>query len=115
MNVAAAKIEALLTAGTALQTLVSGAHYWELAPDKQTLPFITFRIIENTQATKDRTGDYDISVFCFDETLKGASDISNAVKIALEEFNYRGGISGYQDSEAREGFIQLNFNFKIRN
>ncbi len=114
MNEAAAYIGSLLTANAALQTLVSGAHYWELAPAKQALPFITFRIIENIPASKDRLGDYDVSFFCYHSSMTVAGNISAALKVAMADFKYRGGTSGYADTEGREGFIQLNFNFKIR-
>lgn len=113
MIAAAEFLETALLANEDLQEVVNGAHFWELAPDNQKGAFINFRIIENTRASKDRRGDYDVQLFCYSKTITAAAQLSELVKDALDHLNYRGAISGYADSPDKEGFIQLNYNFKL--
>ncbi len=115
MNAAAETIENDLTADTALQAVVNGKHYWELAPDDAKVPFITYSIRENVRATKDRRGNYDVVVRALGSTLTNAAGLADLAMTALRNQNYRyqGGTSGYVDSEAREGFIEMNFNFNL--
>lgn len=115
MKAAAETVQADLLADTALQAVISGAHYWELAPKEATLPLITFKLRENKRPAKDLGGNYDLQVFCFEKTLTAAAELSELVKTALINANhrYQGGESGYTDGEAQEGYIQLNFNFNL--
>lgn len=115
MKAAAETVQADLTADAALQAVVAGKHYWELAPKGAKVPFLNFRIRENKRPSKDLAGNYQLQVFCFDETLTAAAELSELVKTALVNANhrYQGGESGYTDDEAKEGYIQLNFNFNL--
>lgn len=113
---ASEKINTDLLADTDLQNRIAGNHYWEIAPDNFTGDLVVYRLTENKMATKDRAGDYDVRFLCIAKTITGAATLSNLVKTALQDKEYRflGAESGYTDDEAREGFIQLNYNFKIR-
>jgi hypothetical protein len=104
-----------LLADAPLQAVINGGNFWELAPDNAKVPFVTFRIVERPRRTKDGREDYDLQVRCFDDTLTKAAELSGLAKTALKEANYRylGGRSGYTDTEAQEGFVELNFNFNL--
>lgn len=115
MKAAAETVQADLLADATLQTAIAGKHYWELAPKSTKVPFVTFRIQELKRGSKDMGGDYNLSVFCFDSNLTKAAELSELVRAALLNANHRflSGESGYTDDEAKEGFIQLNFNFNL--
>lgn len=116
MNKAATKINTLLDASTDVQAVIADKFFWELAPKNEKLPFVTYRILENQPPSKDRTGAYDVKIYCFAKTLTASADLSELIKAAMQtqsNIYFRGAISGYNDSEAQEGFIELNFNFKI--
>lgn len=115
MKQAAITVKEDLMADANLQAVVQGDHFWELAKESQKTPFITFRLSENKRISKDTDGTYDLEVFCFGKTLMAAAELSDLAKIALENANHRynGGVSGYTDDQAREGYIKLNFNFNL--
>ena len=115
MKNAAIQIQTDLTADTALQALVDGEQYWELAPDNTKVPYITYRITENQQASKDRRGDYDVELWCFEKRLTDAAELSDLVKDAMDKnpYRFRGAQSGYVDDDTKEGFIKLIYNFKL--
>lgn len=114
MKKAATRTENALKASTDLQTLLSGKHYWELAPDNVKDEYVTYRILENQQASKDRR-NFDVTHWCFAATLTKASELSELVKAALLNDNqhFRGAESGYIDDDTKEGFIKMVFNFNI--
>lgn len=114
MITAAKVIKTDLLSDTALQAVIQQRHYWELAPDSYQLPLLTFSIIENPAVSKDRTS-YSVAVRCFANIMSEAASIAELVKTALKNtnYNYRGGKSGYTDTETREGYVELNFNFNI--
>jgi len=111
---AAKTIQDDLKADTALQAVLLGRSYWELAPDNYALPVITFTVIEDAAVSKDRNA-YRSVVRCFGETLTSAAQLAELAKTALKNAHhkYKGGQSGYTDTEKREGYVELNFNFNI--
>lgn len=115
MIAASKTVVADLLADAPLQAEIAGKHYWELAPDNEKVPFLTFRITENPPRTKDGQRDYGLQVRCFEKTLTKAAILAELVETALVAANhkYRGGRSGYTDDEAQEGFVELNFNFNL--
>lgn len=108
-------VEQDLLANAALQTAIEGKHYWELAPDNTKAPFATYRITQNPAPSKDRPGDYDLEVWCWESNLTKAAQLAELVKTALENAHhrFRGALSGYTDDDKKEGFIKLMFNFKL--
>lgn len=115
MKAAAETVRADLLADGPLQAAISGNHFWELAPEKQVVPFITYRIRENKRPAKDFGGNYDLEVYCWHNSLTEAAELAELAREALEKANhrYRGGESGYSDQEGKEGYIQLKFNFNL--
>lgn len=112
---AAKTVTADLQAATALQAEISGAHFWELAPENQAVPFITYRIRENKRPSKDKGGNYDLEVFCWHNGMMAAAELAELAREALISANYRflAGESGYSDQEGKEGFIKMSFNFNL--
>jgi hypothetical protein len=90
--------------------------YWELAEEKTTHPFLTFTIQGNGGASKDSLNDYTIALRIFSKKLSDAARIS---EILISELNTasnwrsKGSRSGYTDTSAKEGFIELTYNFKM--
>lgn len=115
MKQAATQITTDLAADTALQAVLDGDHYWELAPDNAKVPYVTFRLTENQKASKDRRGDYDVELWCFNDKLTTSADLSELVSNALDKnpYRFRGAQSGYVDDDTKEGFIKLIYNFKL--
>ncbi|AGO49132.1 structural protein [Cellulophaga phage phi39:1] len=114
-------INTILLASVDLQNLVNGKHYWELVPEDDKPPFITFSIIENTEATKDFSGDYEIRLTSYEKTLGDVSIIDSELKKTLVNFSdgvtrvkNLGAQSGYSDDETRSAVIIRNFNLKTR-
>lgn len=114
MKVAATRTETALKASTALQALINGSHFWELAPDNTKGEYVTYRIFENTPASKDRRS-FEVTHWCFAPTLTRASDLSELVKEAMlvDRQHFSGAESGYVDDDTKEGFIKLVFNFNL--
>lgn len=113
MNNAAQKIEATLQNNTALQAVLQGKQFWELAPDNTKGVYVTYRIRENfAGATKNRR-NYDTELYCFGATLTESAALSELVKTALElgGMYFRGAESGYVDDETKEGFVKVIFTF----
>lgn len=112
---ASKKINADLAADAPLQQVISDNHFWELADDNAKVPFVTFSIRENKRGSKDRRGNYDVTLRSFAKNLTEAAILSDLVRSAMEDKQYRylNGESGYVDSEAREAYIELNFNFNL--
>lgn len=117
MIAASKTIRTDLMEDAALQAVVAGRCYWELAPDDYEMPLVNFSIIESPRATKDSGGQYEVQLRCFAENLTASAELAELVKDALATsetyYKYQGGRSGYTDSESREGFVELNFNFKV--
>lgn len=115
MKAAATRTETALLASTELQTLISGKHYWELAPDNVKNEYVTYRILENQSVTKTIKRNFDVTHWCFAKTLTKASELSELVKEALMADNqyFMGAESGYVDDDTKEGFIKMVFNFNI--
>jgi hypothetical protein len=115
MKVAAEKTNTALLANTDLQALVSGKHFWELAPDETKGVYVAYRVLENPAVTKTIKRNFDVTHWCFAPTLTLASDVSELVKTALlnDGQYFRGAESGYVDDETKEGFIKMIFNFNI--
>jgi hypothetical protein len=120
MKAVATILNNILLADANLQAVVEGKHYWELVPEEDQEPYIAFSITENAEATKERSGDYDIRVSIYGLSLDNVSEVDALTKIALEGqhgvtriFN-RGAQSGYTDEEVRKAIIIRNFNLKTR-
>jgi hypothetical protein len=114
MRIAAEYIESVLAGNTALQAIINGKSFWELADEKTAFPFVTFSIRELKTATKDRAGEYEAQIFVWDDKLTDAADIGDLIKSDPGDLKYRGGRSGYTDTDARGAFIELNFNLRLR-
>lgn len=114
MKLAAERTTTALLNSTALQALVNGKHYWEMAPDNTKGIYVAFRIAENIGLSKDRR-NYDVTHWCYADTLSEASDLSDLVRAAClaDGQHFRGGESGYFDTDTKEGFIKLIFNFNL--
>ena len=116
MNLAAQKIETDLAAYAPLGAVVGEKHYRGLAPKNAKVPFIVYKIKENKRATKDYTREYEVQIYCFQNSLTNASTLSDLVRDAMPdtEYRYQGGSEDYSDLEGKEAYVELNFNFKIR-
>ncbi len=64
MKLAAERTTTALLNSTALQALVNGKHYWEMAPDNTKGIYVAFRIAENIGLSKDRR-NYDVTHWCY--------------------------------------------------
>ncbi|MEO0573211.1 MAG: hypothetical protein AAF039_16005 [Bacteroidota bacterium] len=119
MNEAAEKIKSMITTHQPLVDMLSGGLHWELAPETVERPFITFSLSENQKATKERSGDYDVQLFIWAINLTASGQVKELVEDAALAYNevgfrYRGANTGYTTDEARDAFLQMNFNFKIK-
>ena len=116
MIIAATATKSFLLSIPAVQSETATKEFWELAPEKTVKPFITYNVIELKPASKDRLGDYQITINVWAKTLDAAANIAENIKLnaPANSFRYAGGRSGYVDQDAKESFIQLNFNLKIK-
>lgn len=114
MNTAAERINTDLEADTALQAVIAGKSYRGLAPKNAKVPFVVYRIKENKRPSKD-TGEYEVQIICYQDSLTKASILAGLVKDAFEDniYRYLGGSEDYADQEGKEAYRELNFNFKI--
>ncbi len=109
----------MFLADIALQAVVQGQHYWELAPEEIKYPYVLFSLKEDKEATKDRRGDYQVTITCYASTLTASSELDVLVKDALlnntiaSVFN-TGAQSGYTDDEKRIAVIVRTYNLKNR-
>lgn len=115
MNNAAKEVNDMLS-DTSITAITNGKHFWGLADEKTQEPFITYKIRENSEATKDRSGDYDVDIYIWEKGLTKAGIIYDKIKTVARSLNfrYRGGESDYTDGEARTAYIRMGFNIKIR-
>ncbi len=113
---AAIHITSTLNASAAIVAELGEDVYWELAEEDTTHPFLTFSIDNPGAVSKDRLNDYNVQIRIFSRSLSDAARISeiiiNELK-AASSWRSRGSRSGYSDTSAKEGFIELTFNFKI--
>jgi len=115
MNIAAQRIESALNANTALQALVNGKHFWELAPDNIKGFYVAYRITENPGVTKNAKRSFEVTHWCYGRSLTQVSALSELVKQASENNGqyFLGAESGYLDNDTKEAFIKLIFKFNL--
>lgn len=90
--------------------------FWELAEEKTVAPYLVFSIEMLGSASKDQFNDYNVQIRVFDVRLSDAALISEVIVTGLAEgsrWRSKGIRSGYSDTSAKEGFIELTYNFKI--
>lgn len=114
MKIASEYVNQVLMAYAPLQAVINGKHYWELAGKNEKGSFIVYRLVENIIPTK-QSREFVAKIYCFGTSLTEAAEVSELVKEAFDGKGYfRGGTSGFTDDEKKEGFIELNINFKTR-
>jgi hypothetical protein len=115
MNTAATHINTVLSTA-AIAAQVSNV-YWELAPEDTGWPFTVYSIQKTPGRTKDFGGEYitEIRVFADSLTTSGniALVIENTIKDQYKNWKFINATSGYTDTAAQIGYIQLNYNFKL--
>lgn len=90
--------------------------FWELAEEKTVAPFLVFHLDGLPAASKDHLNEYNLQLRIFDETLSKAGAISETILTELRtasRWKAKGIKSGYTDTSAKEGFIELTYNLKF--
>jgi hypothetical protein len=102
----------------AILALVTGGIYWELVEQDAVLPYAGFTFKGSKKITKDGIREYEVRFRVFSENLNSASTIAETVSERLDQTsrwkeNPDFINMGYTDSEAKEAFIELTYNFKL--
>jgi hypothetical protein len=91
--------------------------FWELAEEKTKYPFLTFTVDSPGPASKSGLNEFNLQVRIFAVSLHEAARISGVIKNEIKNnpapWRDRGTRSGYTDADAKEGFIELTYNFKL--
>jgi len=94
--------------------------YWELAPEAVILPFGTYSLEQLPGASKDYPGDYILRLYIWAGTINEAADLAEFIKTDLQDLRKQGLLkwrftgmkSGYSSTDAKEGFIEINYTLK---
>lgn len=115
MNTAATHINTVLSTA-AIAAEVANV-YWELAPEDTGWPFTVYSIQKTPGRTKDFGGEYSAEIRVFADSLTAGGEIAlvieNTIKDQYRNWKFINATSGYTDTDARVGFIQLTYNFKL--
>lgn len=89
---------------------------WELAEQNAKPPFINFTVSDSGPGTKDRFGAVECEIRAFGNSITQSAEIIEVVREVAKEQGWkdRGATSGYTDTQAKEGFVQVNFNFNLK-
>jgi hypothetical protein len=100
-----------------IQNVIEDRVYWELAEEDSIFPFVTFSITNIGPVSKDRFSEFEAKVRIFDKSLTAAATVSSVIRESVSN-NYshwrdKGAVSGYTDTEAKEAYIEITYNFKL--
>lgn len=100
-----------------IATEVADKVFWELAEAGTDYAFINFSITDEGPISKNGVHQYNTQVRIYAKSLTEGSRIGGVVKDEIKESSYnwkfRGMRSTYTDGEAKEAFIEINFEFKL--
>lgn len=114
MTAAAQHVYEVFTSNPDLVTALPGSMQWELAPENVQLPFGVFSLTKSPPVTKDLRGNYRVLIFVFAENLTDAAEISEVIETEVpKSWKLELIQSGYTATDAKEAYIELNFNFKL--
>lgn len=83
-------IHSLLTGDTAVQTLIAGRVYPELAPEGVALPYVVYSVRSNQPSHNKRSTPVDeaqVEIFSVDDNYGNANDLADKVRAALDRKN----------------------------
>lgn len=80
-------IRGILTGDSAVQTLVSGRLYPELAPEGASMPYLVYSVVSNSPSdAKDGTpiDEAQVELFSVASTYSAANDLADKVRAAMD-------------------------------
>jgi hypothetical protein len=83
-------IHSLLTSNGAVQALISGRVYPEIAPEGVALPYIVYSVRSNQPSNNKRSTPVDeaqVEIFSVDNNYSDANDLADKVRAALDRKN----------------------------
>jgi hypothetical protein len=83
-------IHSLLTSNAAVQALISGRVYPEIAPEGVALPYIVYSVRSNQPSNNKRSTPVDeaqVEIFSVDNNYSDANDLADKVRAALDRKN----------------------------
>lgn len=99
-----------------IATEIQGA-FWELAEAGTQYPFVNFSINDEGPVSRDGARGYNTQLRIYAKSLTEGSRIGTVIQDEIKASGYqwkdRGGRSTYSDSEAKEAYIELTFEFKL--
>lgn len=117
MIAAAQHITQVLTSVTSATDL-DGKVFWEMADSEEKYPFLNYSVLDMGPATKSGYHTYQAQVRIYASSLTAGARLAQGIIIDIKEnssWRYRNGRSTYSDSDAKEAYIELTFEFKHNN
>lgn len=84
-------IRGILTSDSAVNTLVSGRLYPELAPEGASMPYLVYSVVSNSPSdAKDGTpiDEAAVELFSVASTYSAANDLADKVRAAMDRKSY---------------------------
>lgn len=107
-------ITSTITTSPTIIAALSGGFYWELGAEDVKTPFATYTVVETPGRTKDSAGTYRVSIFVWAENLTTGAGIADTIKKEVPaDWKFEMAQNGYTDTDAKEAYIEVVFNFKL--
>ncbi|HET8885234.1 MAG TPA: hypothetical protein VFM70_02670 [Salinimicrobium sp.] len=101
----------------ALGTAVEDKIFWELAEQTTQIPFVVFTVADSGPGTKNGLTEIEVNVRVFGSSITASATIAKQLRNAIDSNNTRwrdrGARSGYTNTDAKEGYIEITYNFKL--
>lgn len=108
-------ITSILTSNAAITDEVGEEIYWELGEEEAVYPFLVFEVSDEGFVTKNGIFNYNVSLTLLTrgekpltEAVSRGARIREAV-VNSSKLRYQGSKPGYNDPEAKEAFIKMDF------
>lgn len=109
-------IAQFLNNNTAINAVLNGEVYWELAEEEGTLlPFCNFSVEEEPGRTKDIACDYMVTLKILDTTLTQVARVGDVIKKEVNSntrWQFLGGVCEYVYDDTKLAYRSLKFKIK---
>lgn len=117
MTAAATHIKTTIGDNVTISALLTHGLFWELAPEDIKYPFADFSITQAPGRTKDSGYNYTVDVRVFGDSITAGAFIADAIMLELKtaqpKWRFVNATSGYTDTDAKVGFVQLTYQFNL--